>query len=116
VVCSVTKEILKQKASHTYTYQVVGGVHVSLQSAESMKQRTAVGNTGNSTTRTENGQIFRMDTNMNTNSIVRGVENVRFTPNRHFGLAVCGASNVVHRGAYQLVPVLPHPWGPRHHK
>jgi len=43
---------------------------------------------------------------MNTNSIVRGVENVRFTPNRHFGLAVCGASNVVHRGAYQLVPVL----------
>ncbi len=26
VICSVTKEAFKQKASHTYTYQVVGGV------------------------------------------------------------------------------------------
>ncbi len=25
VICSVTKEAFKQKASHTYTYQVIGG-------------------------------------------------------------------------------------------
>ena len=33
---------------------------------------------------------------------------------RQIGLDVGGASNV-HKGTYRLVPVLPLPWGPRHH-